>query len=522
MPVPRRPLSEVAVRSSSPWPVHPLLLAGYFVLFLYAQNLGEVALTEVVPVLLVALAGAGVALLLTGLIWRDLRRGAILVSCLVVVFFGYRHVFNATADLPVPTWLVQIGWLAFIVAGVVAAGRTRERLGSLTRGLDLISGILVFVTLVSIVPHQFGQTASAADTTAPLPIVAGQAEGGPKRDIWYLIMDRYASDRQLSAAYEIDGHLDEWLSGHGFYVAPDSQANYVKTSLSLASSLNLSYLDDLADRMGPGNDEHSPIFALMQDHILGRFLKSQGYRFIQVGSPYAPTNVNPTADENPRYDSSSDFASAVYDESVIPSLARRLGLVKAIPSRQRYYDIARFQWATLDGLVDEPGPKFVFAHFLLPHPPYVFNADGSFAPEEDDRRAVAKGYGRQLAYTDTMIEALMTRLQALPEERRPIIVVQADEGPYPARYNGDTMGFDWATATSAELHMKYGILNAYSLPGLADPGLYPSITPVNSFRLILGRYFGTDTPLLPDREYTSLAKLRPYDLTDITDRLAAP
>ena len=510
------------MRHSSPWPVHPLLFAGYFVLFLYAQNLGEVALAEVLPVLLASVIGAGVALILTGLIWRDLRRGAILVSALVVVFFGYRHVFNATAGLPVPTWLPQIGWLIFVGVGVLAAWRTRKRLGPVTRGLDLISGILVLLTLVSIVPHQFGQSASAAETTAPLPIVAGQAAGGPQRDIWYLIFDRYASDRQLSAAYGIDGQLDEWLAGHGFYVASDSQANYVKTSLSLASSLNLTYLDDLATRMGPTNDDHSPIFALMKDHVLGQFLKSQGYRFVQVGSPYAPTNVNPSADENPRYDSASDFAGAVYDESVIPSLARRIGLVKATPSRQRYYDIARFQWETLAGLVDQPGPKFVFAHFLLPHPPYVFDADGSFIAEEDGSRTVAEGYGSQLTYTDTMIEALMTRLQALPEQRRPIIVLQADEGPYPARYNGDTMNFDWATATPAELHMKYGILNAYSLPGLADPGLYPSITPVNSFRLILGRYFGTDTPLLPDREYTSRAKLRPYDLTDITDRLAAP
>lgn len=512
------------MRSSSPWPVHPLLFAGYFVLFLYAQNLGEVAMAEVVPVLLVAIVGAGVTLLLTGLIWRDLRQGAILVSALVVVFFGYRHVFNATADLPIPTWLPQIGWFAFVVVAVFAAVRTRERLGSVTRGLDLISGILVLLTLFSIVPHQFGQSASAAEPTAPLAILAGRAESGPKRDIWYLILDRYASDRQLSAAYGIDGHLDEWLSGHSFYVAPDSQANYVKTSLSLASSLNLSYLDDLAARMGPANDDHGPVFARIKDHVVGRFLRSQGYRFIQVGSPYAPTNVNPLADANPRYDSATDFAGAVYDESVIPSIARRIGLVKATPSRQRYYDIARFQWETLGGLVDQPGPKFVFAHFLLPHPPYVFNADGSFASEDDGRSAVAvaDGYARQLAYTDTMVEALMTRLQALPEERRPIIVLQADEGPYPTRYNGDTMNFDWATATSAELHMKYGILNAYSLPGLADPGLYPSITPVNSFRLILGRYFGTDTPLLPDREYTSRAKLRPYDLTDITDRLAAP
>jgi len=46
------------------------------------------------------------------------------------------------------------------------------------------------------------------------------------------------------------------------------------------------------------------------------------------------------------------------------------------------------------------------------------------------------------------------------------------------------------------------ILNAYALPGV-DPAqaLYPSISPVNSFRVVLNRYFGTDLPLLEDRSY---------------------
>ena len=31
----------------------------------------------------------------------------------------------------------------------------------------------------------------------------------------------------------------------------------------------------------------------------------------------------------------------------------------------------------LDEIPELPGPKFVFAHLLMPHPPYVIDADGS-------------------------------------------------------------------------------------------------------------------------------------------------
>jgi hypothetical protein len=51
------------------------------------------------------------------------------------------------------------------------------------------------------------------------------------------------------------------------------------------------------------------------------------------------------------------------------------------------------------------------------------------------------------------------------------------------------------------------ILNAYSVPGGA-PALYPSISPVNSFRVILNARFGESLPLLPDRSYFPATRSR--------------
>ena len=42
--------------------------------------------------------------------------------------------------------------------------------------------------------------------------------------------------------------------------------------------------------------------------------------------------------------------------------------------------------------------------------------------------------------------------------------------------------------------------------------LYASITPVNSFRVVLNEYFGTELPLLPDRNYV----LDSYEVVDVT------
>ena len=67
----------------------------------------------------------------------------------------------------------------------------------------------------------------------------------------------------------------------------------------------------------------------------------------------------------------------------------------------------------------------------------------------------------------------------------PIIILQGDHGP---------SHFDNAS--------RMGILNAYYFPD-AKAGLYPLITPVNTFRLLFQTYFGEDLKLLEDVSYYS-------------------
>jgi hypothetical protein len=186
---------------------------------------------------------------------------------------------------------------------------------------------------------------------------------------------------------------------------------------------------------------------------------------------------------------------------------------------------ALFDWNELDRVSREPGPKFVFGHVLLPHEPYVFTATGEYSElsEEDSRFSMA-GQAAQLTYTNDRIRSLVGSLLAVPPDEQPIIIIEADEGPYPERYNRDQGGFDWSVATDEELATKYGVLTAMYLPGDAPadaPTPYPDMSVINTFPIVFDRYFGQHIPLLPDRSYTSRTWARPYDLADVTDRLRA-
>ena len=120
------------------------------------------------------------------------------------------------------------------------------------------------------------------------------------------------------------------------------------------------------------------------DHAAGRFLTDLGYRYIHIGSIFGPTRSAGRAAVNPLLENTSDFAAALFDSSLAPTIVRWASQAKLDPRRQRQADWGRFQLDTLDDAVREPGPKFVFAHLLLPHPPYVFDADGALVPDDAD------------------------------------------------------------------------------------------------------------------------------------------
>lgn len=475
--------------------------------------------------MLLVVVGVAALLLLAGaLVLRDTARAAILLSAFIAFFFGYRHVVILTAHTPLAGRPTQALWFLLGVVALVLAWRGGRALRTATRAFNALGFGLVLVALVAIVPHEVDQL-TAASTAAPAPQVspapaASPAPGSrPLRDIWVMVFDRYGSAESLRLNYGIDEQFTPWLADRGFHITPDAHANYQRTSFSLASSLNLDYLDNL-DAL-PGN---RTIAQLLKDHEVGRFLTDLGYRYVHIGSRYEPTRTADRATVNRRLENTSDFTNAVIDSSLAGTIIERLGYTELEVRRQRQLDWARFDLDAIDQTLNEPGPKFVFAHLLLPHPPYVLDEDGKTVPDDvAAKRSTAENYEAQMRYLDTRIEAVVDRLLDVPEEERPIIVLMADEGPYPKRYEGNPLiqgpdpDFDWSSITDEELRIKYGILHAMLLPGVDESDIPKEITSVNTFRFLLSEYFGADLPLLPNRILVPKPNGPGFD--DVTSRL---
>ena len=500
--------------------LHPFLFAVHPVLFLFAENLGEVAGSDVFVPLLLALAGTAVALALARVLLGDLRRAGLFVTVLALSMLWYGHVANlAGVENERSAAFLLGGWTAGTAGLVWLAVRSRSHTAEATSALNLIAAVLVLVTVATIAPSAVAAGLRSDGEQRSTGELVASAPGTSAPDIYYIVLDRYGADQTLTREFGFDNSaFTEFLTEQGFKIVDSSVANYLKTAQSLASSLNMTYHNELEQAYGPDTGNLMPIYERLRSHEVGRQLQTRGYEYIHIGSWWDGTQTSDIADRVLGFGGGSDFSEVLYDTTVLPTVAERLGLAEESSHRQRHHDAALRQLAQLTRVDEQPGPKFVFAHILLPHEPYVFGSDGTYVTaEQEAARSRTENFTEQLVYTNTRITEVVADLLAGDDD--PVIVLQGDEGPHPLRYTRSGKEFDWREATQAEIEEKFRILNAIYLPDGEDPAFSDTITPVNTFRIIFNRYFDTNLPLLPDRSFLFPDTDHLYDYTEITDRL---
>jgi hypothetical protein len=501
-----------------PRPVlHPFLFTIFPIVFLVAANpTDDIRLWDVLWALALSLAATAVVLAVARLVLRDVHTAGFVTSGFVLLFFSFGRV-----DLAVdPNQLQQHRhalFLTYVLVGLIVlliGVRFRGRFGRITPGLNLIAAVLVLLNVVPIVTAgpRSGTGVVGEDVTLTAP--------AHPRDVYYIIFDRYADEITLRDRFHYDNTpFLTALGDRGFDVVTDAVANYPKTAHSLASSLNMSFLDGLVRQEGADSGDWGPIYASMSDFRVARALTSIGYTYDHMGSWWSPTYDDPSADTNFIY-GRGEFEQTLLDTTVWPTLAAALNLSDERDPQQTQYQRVLFQFDTLNRIAQDPAPTFTFAHFTLPHPPYVFDADGNYVTPDQWVGGADGAYLEQLKYTNGRILQMVDSLLAGPDDTDPIVVIQSDEGPHPDRLEADEESFEWPDATDTELGEKFRILDALYLPGEGTDAELGSFTPVNTFRIIFDRYFGADLPLLPDRTWVFQDFFHPYRMTEITDRLA--
>jgi hypothetical protein len=514
--------------------LHPFLLAGFPIIFLYAQNQEQLRGYFMVLPLVLALA-------ITAALWVSLRfvlkdgiKAGLFISFLLVCFFSYGHCYSFVSGwylggmvigrerYLLPSWGIILIFGLFFISRI----KSSKRLTGFSSFLNFSS---IFSVLISLSIIAAGILPSAQN---PVKRASAHPRGGGEvfstqenqPDIYYIILDSYGSNTTLKDYFQFENvEFICYLAQKGFYVASRARSNYASTLPSLSSSLNMNYINDSIVKNGHKSWNDKILGGMVLDNSVSQILKARGYRIIKIASGWEiPSLTTSFEGEDDATMVQEGFYYLLLDTTVLHVFREVL-----LENRVRRNILQAFQ--KLGESVEVKTPKFVIAHIMCPHPPFVFGPNGEKVSTREMIPGMASflGYQKrryigQLIFTNReVIKAIDTILAK--SGTPPIIFLQADHG---CAYIVSPEVMDSRKAAAQNLPDKMflaaqmSILSAFYAPKECLDRLYGSITPVNSFRLILSCCFKQDLPLLEDHSYYSTHK-HPYEFVDVTETITA-
>ena len=475
--------------------LHPFLFALYPIFELRNFNITYVDSAALVRPILASLAVTAGIWGILRLFTREWQKSGIVTTMIVIIFFSYGHIFLQIES----TFgeMIRHRYLLLIFGGLLllAVWFIFWRMKNVTTLVNFLTAAGAFLTVFSVarsVQHDLAVYQSAREVRAAMESYREEASSstvGERPDIYVILLDAHTSAYALDKYFDYDNSaFTQKLEELGFYVAQCAQSNYPQTRLSVTSTFYADY-------------HQKPTLYPLYSSLVVETLRSQGYLVVTFenrsnghfafGEDLRLSRNQLLAGKFDLTGGLTEFEFKLLETSLarlafdIPTLIPGFDLAQQ--KETEFYEHYQQTFFILDELKRLPdsvdSPKLVFAHFLVPHPPFIFTPEGDFFWNENE----VDGYVSNVEFIDSQIVNVVEEIIA-KSTTPPVIIIMGDHGPsgVPSIETPET---------------RMSILNAYYVNEEAMDDLYPTITPVNSFRVVFNNYFGTDYPLLEDVSY---------------------
>jgi hypothetical protein len=502
----------------------PLLVAIYPIFFLYSYNVQELLLSQITMPVIIALGGTVLFWVCLALLVKDTLKAGVIITIFILFFYSYGlffdwlvslHLFTVKHRHVLPVFLIIAAYLGYFVSLV----RSRELFVNAAKILTVIVTVMLVLSISSAIPYEvkkweyFQQNLHEKQLTTNL---AAMNQSGEYPDIYYIILDEYASSSTIKEIWGYDNRdFENHLKNQGFFIADNSSVRYFQTEWSLLTSLNMDYpggkishADFYNLTMALRQDEYINISTIeMNQRInynnVSEYLKNKGYTLIVLDALETenPAQGMMRADKTYLFRSEEknyliDSFTVLLIRSTILRPSENFDLFSLSSFIKDPEDLHRnTNLYILNELKDVnkiPGPKYVFVHLLIPHSPFVFNENGGTVEKTNSLNWNNKKYYRdQYIFTTRQISLIIDEILK-NSKRPPVIILQSDHGPRPFNGRSPEENLD------IPIDDMFRIFNAYYFPGANQSIFYRNISPVNSFRLVFNTYFDENYPLLED------------------------
>ena len=306
-----------------------------------------------------------------------------------------------------------------------------------------------------------------------------------KPNVYHIILDEYTDNEILMKEFNYDNEkFLKFLNKNGFYVPNKSFSTWESTPDELALILNMDY-----PQVNKGWT--SDAYESLNDNEVMSIFSDQNYSIIEIESMVRWKNFS-NVDTRVCFDGRlySEFFDEVMRKSII-----RYFLEHYHNDTRR--DMIRCAFNELSQIVEQNNePRYVFAHIVVPHPPFLFGPNGeSITPNNREISGLQtwdnpQGYINQLIYATNQVSIAIENI--VKNDPNAIIILQGDTGTF--------SGIDDVSKRKMDdIYQVHSILYAIRIP---DVNNSENMIPVNTYRIIFNNYFGTNYEYLEQQSYT--------------------
>ena len=536
-------MSKVADAKNRRKIIHPFLVAVFPVLIIYSQNVGRVNFEEVViPIIFVLILSIGLYYFLK-IILKNAYKAALIVTILLIILFSYGHIYYLLNDVSIDgfdvgrnRYLIPIFGIT-LVTSIFFVLRAKKVFDNVTSIINFMSVIFVIVAISNVgfvvyemtecetCPKQamFYERIDFSKYFEEHKFVISDDNIPP--DVYYLILDEYARSDALSDYHNFDNdEFTEYLESKGFHVAKNSFTNYPMSIQAIPATMNMQYVNFLADEIGTEVRNYKPLnekdYGLYPNNMVIKNFKEMDYKIITFNTFALHLHENPLADEKLCYKTKFLFENRILDilgrTSIFGYYVERWA-----EGEHRQVILCTFEKLPAASNVFEE-PVFVWAHVMLPHPPWVFGPNGEEItpgkpllitnnPEfRDSGWEPKKQYVQQVEFANKKtIEAIEGILE---HNSNSIIIIQGD--------HGTSWDVNWEEPSRDDIWQRMRNFDAIYFPDEEKRQyLTDDRTLVNTFRVVFNTYFNSDYEILDDKMYWGYNK-KPYIFEDVTEVIA--
>ena len=528
---------------------HPFLIAFFPIIAVYSVNIGLIQLEQFIFPTLIIVGGAFLFFLCLKYVLKNAKKAALIVTLAFIIFFSFGHVYNMLNQVSIgdidlgsnrillPIFVISFGIGSFLIV------RTKRTLDNATSIVNTISVVFITVIIAMVGIEAFGCDECLIQQTYSLGIFSNQimdstlyfeehsfsvSESDSLPNVYYIILDGYPRNDVLKKHLDFDNsEFIDFLKQREFYVAENSYSNYSLSSTSIPATMNMNYINFLADELGEDSRSYDPLlgkdFGLYADNQVIKNFKSMGYKVAKIGSVPMYLHEMPLADLSLCYKSIHLMDNRLFDTVARTSMIGYF-IERWSEDMQRQIILCAFEeLPKISSYYEEP--VFAWSHIMIPHFPLIFGADGEpVTPGEsllvmnnphlfegtDSSWNIKQQFLQQLQFANKKSIKLIDKI--LENEKQSIIIIQSD--------HGSAFDVNLHDPTDDDVHQRLSNINAIYFPDEKPREiLMNDQTNVNTFRIVFNSYFGSDYDILEDKIYWNLSFKKPFWFKDVTSVL---